>query len=117
MWEAEDGRWRCCPEEYFSRGGSRECGQRHGCADRARECFEGRSRCGYRMGEQTVRGEVVESVRGLGRDTVEREVVSCGEGSDGPEEVRRPGPKWDEMGAGWVGLEAAVEGEGRYTQD
>lgn len=31
--------------------------------------------------------------------------------------VRERGPKWDVMGAGRVGLKAAVEGEGRYTRN
>lgn len=66
--------------------------------------------------EERERVEGAQSVLGPARDKAGREEVSCGEGR-GESRERRPGPKWDVMGVGYVGLKAAVEGEDRYTQD
>lgn len=76
----------------------------------------GPQRSGCQTVEATARVSVLDTKLGSEDGMV---VAGCGEGTDGPGEGRRPGPKWDVREVEWVECDAAEEGVercGRYTQ-
>jgi hypothetical protein len=67
--------------------------------------------------EATVKVEIPNMVLGWMLDMVQMEVVSYGLDSDGREEEKGPGLKWDATAVGCEAVEGAVGRYGRYTQD